>query len=114
MIRQLVRFRFGKACLLSAKACTGSVTSFYGICFSTNIRTETTSAANGKGWEARRRISDPEKLEIVVSDNGIGLDQKRYDAFCEIDTDFKRAKGGKGVGRLFWLEAAEQLICECT
>ena len=30
---------------------------------------------------------------------------KRYDVFCEIDTDFKKAKGGKGVGRLFWLDA---------
>ncbi|HOY79720.1 MAG TPA: hypothetical protein PLN33_18025, partial [Hyphomonadaceae bacterium] len=50
-------------------------------------------------------LSDPDKLEVAVSDNGIGLDGERYAAFCEIDTDFKKAKGGKGVGRLFWLDA---------
>ena len=50
-------------------------------------------------------LADPEKIEVVVGDNGIGIDKARYDAFCEIDTDFKRLKGGKGVGRLFWLDA---------
>jgi hypothetical protein len=33
-------------------------------------------------------LSDPSEIEIVVSDNGIGLDAERYAAFCEIDTDF--------------------------
>lgn len=50
-------------------------------------------------------LSDPDKVEIVVSDNGIGLDELRYNAFCEVDTAFKADKGGKGVGRLFWLDA---------
>jgi hypothetical protein len=57
-------------------------------------------------------LSDPDKIEIVVSDNGIGLDKRRYDAFCDIDTDFKRAKGGKGVGRLFWLDAFNSIVVE--
>jgi hypothetical protein len=57
-------------------------------------------------------LSDPSDIEIVVSDDGIGLDAERYDAFCEIDTDFKRAKGGKGVGRLFWLDAFEEIVVE--
>ena len=52
-----------------------------------------------------RNIGEEGKLEIDVSDNGIGLDSARFTAFCTIDTDFKRAKGGKGVGRLFWLDA---------
>ncbi len=50
-------------------------------------------------------LSSPENLRIEITDNGIGLDTQRYGAFCEIDTDFKKAKGGKGVGRLFWLDA---------
>ena len=50
-------------------------------------------------------LNDPEKIAIEINDNGIGLDASRYEAFCEIDTDFKKAKGGKGVGRLFWLDA---------
>lgn len=57
-------------------------------------------------------LSDPERIEVVVSDNGIGLDAPRYHAFCEIDTDFKRAKGGKGVGRLFWLDAFSSIKVE--
>jgi hypothetical protein len=64
---------------------------------------------NGRVTIAVTALSDPEKIEIVVSDNGIGLDQDRYDAFCETDTDFKRAKGGKGVGRLFWLDAFNEI-----
>lgn len=52
------------------------------------------------------------KVTIAVSDNGIGLDDRRYEAFATIDTDFKRAKGGKGVGRLFWLDAFETIEVE--
>ncbi len=59
-------------------------------------------------------LSDPGRIEVVVSDNGIGLDVARYRAFCEIDTDFKRAKGGKGVGRLFWLDAFSTIRVEST
>lgn len=50
-------------------------------------------------------LSDPTRITIEVADDGIGLDARRYEAFCTIDTDFKRIKGGKGVGRLFWLDA---------
>jgi hypothetical protein len=50
-------------------------------------------------------IGKKSKLVIEVLDNGIGLDKQRFDAFCEVDTDYKQAKGGKGVGRLFWLDA---------
>ncbi|MCV9946608.1 hypothetical protein [Rhizobium sp. BT-175] len=50
-------------------------------------------------------LRDPDKIDIEVIDNGIGLDGTRYDAFCQLDTDFKKERGGKGVGRLFWLDA---------
>jgi hypothetical protein len=68
--------------------------------------------AKGKVSIRVTSLSDPDLIEIVVSDDGIGLDAKRYDAFCEIDTDFKRAKGGKGVGRLFWLDAFKEIVVE--
>ncbi|MDV3481144.1 ATP-binding protein [Sphingobium yanoikuyae] len=58
------------------------------------------------------QLSKSEKVTITVSDNGIGLDDRRYEAFGTIDTDFKRAKGGKGVGRLFWLDAFETIEVE--
>jgi hypothetical protein len=54
-------------------------------------------------------LADPEKIEVAVRDNGVGFDNEHYDAFCEIDTDFKRLKGGKGVGRLFWLDAFDEI-----
>jgi len=68
--------------------------------------------AKGKIFIRVTSLSEPNKLEILVSDDGVGLDQDRYDAFCEIDTDFKRAKGGKGVGRLFWLDAFKEILVE--
>ncbi|MGJ4951814.1 hypothetical protein [Bradyrhizobium sp. HKCCYLS20291] len=68
--------------------------------------------AKGKISIRVKSLSDPDKVEIVVADTGIGLDARRYEAFCEIDTDFKRAKGGKGVGRLFWLDAFNSILVE--
>jgi hypothetical protein len=44
-------------------------------------------------------------IEIVVSDNGVGLEPDRFKAFCTTDTDYKINRGGKGVGRLLWLDA---------
>ncbi len=45
-------------------------------------------------------IGDVDTIEII--DNGIGFDDKNYDAFLTSDTDNKIAIGGKGVGRLTW------------
>lgn len=50
-----------------------------------------------------------EEVSIEIKDNGIGLDKPRYEAFCEIDTDFKQQRGGKGVGRLYWLDAFKKI-----
>jgi hypothetical protein len=60
------------------------------------------------------KLSDPRAIDILIADDGIGLDGDRYAAFCEIDTDFKRNKGGKGVGRLFWLDAFENIHVESS
>lgn len=54
-------------------------------------------------------LSDIENISIEISDNGIGLDKDRFEAFCEVDTAFKKEKGGKGVGRLFWLDAFREI-----
>ncbi|WP_413154767.1 ATP-binding protein [Bartonella sp. cb54] len=48
-------------------------------------------------------------LKIVIKDNGIGLDNEHFQAFCTVDTDFKLQKGGKGVGRLLWLQAFDKI-----
>ncbi|MBL4645692.1 MAG: hypothetical protein JKY99_04460 [Rhizobiales bacterium] len=54
-------------------------------------------------------LSNVDKIKIEVMDNGIGLDGVRYQAFCEVDTDFKSKIGGKGVGRLYWLDAFSKI-----
>jgi hypothetical protein len=40
----------------------------------------------------------------TVEDNGTGLDAKNWEAFITTDTDNKIDIGGKGVGRLLWLD----------
>ena len=57
-------------------------------------------------------LTDPRTFRVEIADNGIGLDGERYEAFQTIDTDFKRTRGGKGVGRLFWLDAFERVKVE--
>ena len=49
--------------------------------------------------------SDRNSYTVTVSDNGVGLENDRFQAFCTTDTDFKIERGGKGVGRLLWLDA---------
>lgn len=53
-------------------------------------------------------------VKIVVEDNGAGLNDKNYDAFTTTDTDNKLAIGGKGVGRLLWLDCFEKIIVSST
>nr|WP_170335326.1 ATP-binding protein [Ruegeria arenilitoris] len=45
----------------------------------------------------------------TVEDNGRGLDEKNWEAFTTTDTDNKIAIGGKGVGRLMWLDCFEKI-----
>jgi hypothetical protein len=72
----------------------------------------TENVRNGRVTINVSDLGDSEKIEIIVADDGVGLDQDRYKAFCETDTDFKRAKGGKGVGRLFGLDAFKDINVE--
>jgi len=36
---------------------------------------------------------------FIIKDNGIGFDEKNYDAFLTSDTTYKVKRGGKGIGR---------------
>lgn len=54
-------------------------------------------------------LKKQKNLKVSVRDNGIGMDSKRFEAFCEVDTDYKKEKGGKGVGRLFWLDSFQKI-----
>ena len=56
-------------------------------------------------------FTDRKKKNIwaSVEDNGVGLDEKNWDAFTTTDTDNKIDIGGKGVGRLLWLDCFEKI-----
>ena len=45
-----------------------------------------------------------ENVWASVEDNGFGLDEQNWNAFMTTDTDNKIKIGGKGVGRLLWLD----------
>jgi hypothetical protein len=54
-------------------------------------------------------LRSPDDIQIVVDDNGVGLQPTRFKAFCTTDTDYKIDRGGKGVGRLLWLDAFDDV-----
>ena len=47
-----------------------------------------------------------------VRDNGVGFDEDNYRSFDTSDSTFKRALGGKGVGRFLWLKAFDLVAIE--
>lgn len=58
-------------------------------------------------------VSTDRKKEHVwatIEDNGVGLDEDNWEAFITTDTDNKIDIGGKGVGRLLWLDAFENIF----
>lgn len=50
-----------------------------------------------------------EDVWATVEDNGWGLDDANWEAFTTTDTDNKIQIGGKGVGRLMWLDCFEHI-----
>jgi hypothetical protein len=53
-----------------------------------------------------------EDVWAIVEDNGVGLDPDNWDAFTTTDTDNKIDIGGKGVGRLLWLDCFPEVEIE--
>ncbi len=41
---------------------------------------------------------------VSIEDNGIGFQEDNFSAFSELNTIWKKSKGGKGVGRVAWLK----------
>jgi len=56
----------------------------------------------GEGWE-----TDVEN--IIIKDNGIGFTDENYNSFDTYASDFKLRKGCKGVGRIMWLKAFDNV-----
>lgn len=68
------------------------------------------------------RVAEAGRIEVTVNtnrnkegvwasveDNGVGLDDENWEAFTTTDTDNKIKIGGKGVGRLMWLDCFETI-----
>ena len=56
-----------------------------------------------------------ERKKIVgfeIEDNGVGFDEKNYESFRTAETTYKLDKGGKGVGRFYWLKAFKKVEIE--
>lgn len=51
-----------------------------------------------------------ESVWATVEDNGDGLNERNWEAFTTTDTDNKLSIGGKGVGRLMWLDCFENIL----
>lgn len=57
-----------------------------------------------------RQLADITCFE--VRDNGIGFDERNYEAFNKSDTTYKASRGGKGIGRFMWLAAFDRAEIE--
>lgn len=76
--------------------------------FKDNVTTE------GKIIVTLTMASRKSPSKIVVEDNGVGLDGTNFEAFTTTDTDNKISRGGKGVGRLLWLDCFETIRVSST
>jgi hypothetical protein len=67
------------------------------------------SANSGEIFVSVKTNRNKQGIKISVLDNGIGLDESNYEAFLTTDTPHKIKLGGKGVGRLLWLDAFDDI-----
>ncbi len=53
----------------------------------------------------KSNVTPPEVTGFSVSDNGVGFRPANWNAYQEVYTSYKKSRGGKGVGRLSYLQA---------
>lgn len=53
-------------------------------------------------------------IGFKISDNGVGFNEENMNSFLTLDSDYKAARGGRGVGRLLWLKAFDRVQVEST
>jgi signal transduction histidine kinase len=76
---------------------------------STQARFTETVAEKGRVTVTIVTNRDKKDVWASVEDNGFGLNDENWDAFTTTDTDNKIRIGGKGVGRLLWLDCFEDI-----
>ena len=61
----------------------------------------------------RERLLDNDELadfeSFAVIDNGSGFNDNNYESFETVDTQYKHALGGKGLGHFSWLKAFDHV-----
>lgn len=72
------------------------------------VRQQQMSLSHGAPADRPGPSSLPEITGFRVKDNGIGFTDIHLKSFETLDTDFKAAIGGRGVGRLLWLKVFGQ------
>jgi len=81
---------------------------------SVQARFQESASANGKIHITVSTNRNKGNVWATVEDNGLGLDEKNWDAFTETDTGNKISIGGKGVGRLLWLDCFQKVSVVST
>ena len=75
------------------------------------LRKVTTGQFDFKGGQKKR---GPDAIDDIVSfkviDNGIGFNDVNMRSFNTLDSEYKAAKGCRGVGRLLWLKAFDKAV----
>lgn len=59
--------------------------------------------------------TEKEKTKIKsfeIEDDGVGFDKINYESFDKLDSLHKKEIGGKGIGRLYWLNAFDRIEIE--
>lgn len=62
----------------------------------------------------QKRQEAADIVGFTVEDNGAGFNQKNLDSFKTLDSEYKKKKGCRGVGRLLWLKAFEHIDIDST
>lgn len=57
--------------------------------------------------DSNKEVTEISSFEII--DNGIGFNDDNMKSFETLDSDYKRSRGCRGVGRLSWLKAFESV-----
>jgi hypothetical protein len=69
-------------------------------------------------FEGEQKKRGPDACEDIVgfkvTDNGIGFNDANLESFKTLDSEYKAGKGCRGIGRLLWLKAFEQVIVDST
>lgn len=50
-------------------------------------------------------LKKPDIIGFKIIDNGSGFNDKNFNSFLTLDSEYKASKGCKGIGRLLWLKA---------